>query len=117
VPWGRDQRQPPKDGAIEFNLPRQPGQIISIGLDLVPLEIVSDRSKIDPACAMSNAHLSNKARGRRVAPYFADKQISDGNRILEQAELELARCRLSRSDCAHRKESRRCPMAVCPERD
>jgi len=83
VPWGRDQCQPSKNGAIEFNLPRQAGQIIAIGLDLVPLEIVSDGRKIDPACAMSNAHLSNEARGRRVAPYLAGKQISDGNRILE----------------------------------
>jgi hypothetical protein len=32
---------------------------------------------------MSNAHLSNEARGRRVAPYLAGKQIPDGNRILE----------------------------------
>jgi hypothetical protein len=48
-------------------LPRQAGQIIAIGLDLVPLEIVADGRKVDAACAMSDAHLGDEARGRRLS--------------------------------------------------
>jgi len=73
VPRGRYQRQPAKDRAVELDLPWQTSQVIAIGLDLVPLEIVSNGRKIDAACTMSDAHLGNEAQGRRLAPYLADQ--------------------------------------------